>query len=121
MILTLNIKECAALTIHMSIMRKSIRNILKKKYPKEKGELLESFDYIHQEAQKGLEASARSVTHYTINANIRDIKLLTEFLNVYTNKLNELDMKLPEEDKEQIEVLNKLFKKCTKMIQETSN
>ena len=117
MILTLNVKEAAALTLHMSIMRKSVRNLLKKKYPKEKKELLESYDYVHEEAKKGLAASDNNrITHYTLHANIRDLTVLKEFLKAYTQKIGELSTELQCEDKAQIEVLEKLNRKCEEGI-----
>lgn len=119
LILTLETKECATLTLHMSIMRKSMRNLLKKKYPGEKKEFLESYDYVHEKAKKGLEASEIfNVTHFTDHYNIRDLKVLTEFLRAYIDQLNGLKVEFEEVDKEQLEVMANLLKKCNKVIQD---
>ncbi|MFP7202623.1 hypothetical protein SFC08_16760 [Lysinibacillus halotolerans] len=119
MILTLDNKECATLTLHMSIMRKSMRNLLKKKYPGEKNEFLESYDYIHEKAKKGLEASEHfNVTHFTDHYNIRDLKVLTEFLRAYIEQINNLGVEIKGEDKEHVEVMADLLKKCSKVIQD---
>lgn len=117
MILTLDNLEASALTLHMAIMRKSMRNLLKKKYPKEKKDFLESYDFIHEEAKKVLITSdTDSANNYDINANIRDLTVLNEFLKAYTQKIEELDTDLQGEDQEQIEVLVKLHRKCEEVV-----
>lgn len=119
MILSLNNKESAALTLHMAIMRKSFRNLIKKKYSSDKKEYLASYDYVHDESRKGLEASEMGFDYYTLNLNIKDLTILTEFLRSYLNQVNEeFKDKLQESDKEQIHVLTKLWEKCNKMIEE---
>ena len=119
MILSLNNQESAALTLHMSIMRKSFRNLLKKAYKEKKTEYLKAFDYVHEESKKGLNSTGNlGFDFYTMNLNIIDLEVLTEFLRAYTNKVNdEMGEHLQEEDKEQLNVLMKLWKKCNKIIE----
>lgn len=123
MILTLNKEESATLTLHMAIMRDTIKKFLKKKYKEKQKEYLASYDYVHSEAKKALESSAIGFTHYTLNMNIQDLFILNEFLRAYTNKIEqeELEKHLKNDDKEQLKVLNKLLSNTNKMIQEDLN
>lgn len=113
MIVNINEKESAALTLHMAIMRKAFRNLIKAKYKTNKKDFLNSYDYVHNEAKKALELMQQDITSYDLNLNVTDLEILAEFLKSYTNKLEkEFKDHIQETDKEQIETLNLLYKKC---------
>lgn len=107
MILPVNIRECAALTLHMSIMRQSFKNIAKSRYKTQKKDLLQSYDYVLQICRDALE---QNLTHTQIHLNISDVEVLYEFLRSYTTKLEPLmgDLQASENDKEQIVILKRL-------------
>lgn len=114
MILEINLKESAALTLHMAIMRKSFRNLVKAKYKAHKSDYLASYDYIHTEVKKALEAN---LDGFKIHLNIRDLEILNEFLRAYTAKVEkELKEQLQEVDKEQIQALKNIKAKCSDLI-----
>lgn len=108
--------DSAALTLHMSIMRKSFRNIIKSKYKDLKKEYLASYDYIHEEVKQALLNNSNS---YDLNLNIRDLEILNEFLRAYTNKvMNEFNEQLQDTDREQIEALNDVHRRCNELLME---
>lgn len=114
MIVKINQKESAALTLHMAIMRKPFRNLMKTKYKAYKSNYLASYDYILNEAKNALEANLDS---YDLNLNIRDLEILNEFLRAYTAKVEkELKEQLQEVDKEQIQALKNIKAKCSDLI-----
>lgn len=114
MIVKINQKESAALTLHMAIMRKPFRNLMKTKYKAYKINYLASYDYILNEAKNALEANLDS---YDLNLNIRDLEILNEFLRAYTAKVEkELKEQLQEVDKEQIQALKNIKAKCSDLI-----
>lgn len=114
MIVKINQKESAALTLHMAIMRKPFRNLMKTKYKAYKSDYLASYDYILNEAKNALEANLDS---YDLNLNIRDLEILNEFLRAYTAKVEkELKEQLQEVDKEQIQALKNIKAKCSDLI-----
>ena len=111
MILQVNREETAALTLHMSIMRASFRNLLKKQYKANKDKLLVAYDYVHKTAIELLESDLeRSEMHLNIN----DLEVLEAFLKAYTAKLEGVlkEAKLNVEDEEQLEILQRIQKKC---------
>lgn len=114
MIVKINQKESAALTLHMAIMRKPFRNLMKTKYKAYKSDYLASYDYILNEAKNALEANLDS---YDLNLNIRDLEILNEFLRAYTAKVEkESKEQLQEVDKEQIQALKNIKAKCSDLI-----
>lgn len=121
MILNINNLESATLTLHMSIMRKSFRNLIKVKYKAEKKDFLNSYDYIHNESKKALELTQQDINNYEMHLNINDLEILREFLKSYTDKLSkEFKDQMQEEDKKQLETLTQLYEKCKSMIVEIS-
>lgn len=118
MILNIKNVEAATLVLHMSIMRKSFRNLLKKNYKQQKDDYLESYDYVLQEAAYVLENHLEA---YQVHLNISDLQVLTEFLNAYTNKAKkELESHLKEQDREQLHVLADLKDRCQELIRDAS-
>lgn len=114
MIVKINQKESAALTLHMAIMRKPFRNLMKTKYKAYKSDYLASYDYILNEAKNALEANLDS---YDLNLNIKDLEILKEFIRAYTEQLNkEFKDKLQDVDKEQMQALDAVRKKCDDLM-----
>lgn len=108
MILKINKFDCAALTLHMSIMRKSFKTLTKKQYNSSKMELMQSYDYVLQVCRDGLE---QDLDYIDLHLNLQDVSMLHEFLLSYTTKLKPLlsDKKtFTDLDNEQIKSLCKL-------------
>lgn len=118
MIVNINHQESAALTLHMAIMRKSFRNLIKSKYREFKNEYLSSYDYVHEESKKALELFDNGdIENYELNLNIRDLEILKEFLRAYTAKVAiELSNNLQEIDKEQLNALESVQNKCDDLL-----
>lgn len=116
MILTIEKKEAAAMSLHMSIMRKSIRNMLKKRYPAQKKEWLSSFDYLAISTREFLEIGNES-GH--LDLNIRDAEMLHEFIRAYQEQIEadkQLQKQLKDADKEQMELLTAVQIRCKELI-----
>ena len=112
MILKINKFDCAALTLHMSIMRKSFKVLTKKQYNSSKSDLMSSYDYVLQICRDGLE---QELEYIDLHLNVQDINVLHEFLLSYTTKLKPLldDKKtFTDLDNEQI---NSLCKLCSNL------
>lgn len=108
MILVINHKESATLTLHMAIMRKSYRNIVKARYKARRDVLYNAFDCVYQSAKESLE-SQNEVNE--VHLNIVDLEMLCEFLKSYTDKLDVLDLK-NETDIEQLQIMKDLYLRC---------
>jgi len=116
MILTIKKQEAAAMSLHMSIMRKSIRNMLKKRYPAHKKEWLSSFDYLANSTRDFLEVSQEIGQ---LNLNIRDAEMLNEFIRAYQQQIEadkQLQKQLKDADKEQLELLTAVQIRCKELI-----
>lgn len=114
MIIFINEKEAAALTFHMSVMRKSFRNLLKKQYKAKQVELLHSYDYLLAESKKALEGE---YTAYALNMNIKDLEVLHEFLRAYIAKAHQENEKAKSEElKEHLYVLSGVREKANECI-----
>lgn len=114
MIIFINEKEAAALTLHMSVMRKSFRNLLKRQFKAEQKEFQYSYDYIHDEARKALEGEYNA---YALNMNIKDLEILKAFLDAYIVKtVRENEMAQIEELKEHLDVLSGVRNKANECI-----
>lgn len=84
MIVFISEREAAALTLYTKMMRPSFVKLLKAKYRADKGDYMQSYDYISEEAIKALEGE---YTSYALNLNIRDLEILHEFLIALVDKL----------------------------------
>jgi len=111
MILVISEKESAALTLHMSIMRKSFRNLIKACYKAHRDDLNKSYDYLLQIVKDALESKNKT---NEIHLNILDLEVLCEFLNSYTSKLAKFDLK--DMDLEQLEVMEGLHLRCRELM-----
>jgi len=111
MILVISEKESAALTLHMSIMRKSFRNLIKARYKARRDDLNKSYDYLLQIIKDALESKNKT---NEIHLNILDLEVLCEFLNSYTSKLAKFDLK--DMDLEQLEVMEGLHLRCRELM-----
>lgn len=93
MILTLNEKDAAALTLHLSIMKKSFRNIVKRRCKSDKAFLIDSYSFILEEVKNALEELQTS-NKYDIHLNIKDLEVLKAFLDAYLDRIDkELELK----------------------------
>lgn len=111
MILVVDEKESATLTLHMSMMRKPFRNLFKARYKARREVLSKSYDYILGSARKALE-SENEVDE--MHLNIIDLEVLCEFLNSYTSKLAKFELKGM--DLEQLGVMKELHLRCRELM-----
>lgn len=110
MIVFINDREAAVLTLYTSMMRQSFRKLLKAKYKANKGEYMQSYDYISQEAKKALEGE---YTSYALNLNIRDLEILHEFLRAFIGKLQkEADLVAKKDKNKAAELQEHLLTLC---------
>jgi len=110
MILVINHKESAALTLHMAIMRKSYRNLIKARYKAQRDVLYVAYDYVWQKAKEALE-SQNKVNE--VHLNVLDLEMICEFLKSYASKLEKMDLK--DMDLEQLEILKELHIRCEEL------
>ncbi|MEK4427606.1 hypothetical protein [Solibacillus sp. FSL K6-1523] len=114
MIIFIGEKEAAALTLHMSVMRKSFRNLIKSKYTNDRAAFLQSYDYIMGESKKALEGQ---YTAYALNMNIKDLELLHEFLRSYIAKATQESDKADSVDfKEHLYILSGVRDKANECL-----
>lgn len=114
MILVINQKESAALTLHMSVMRKSYRNLFKSRYKARRVELEKIYDYLLGLSKEALESKLEL---FELHLNIRDLEMLCEVLRSYTDKFKkEVGHALKSEDLEQINILDQLHARCKGLI-----
>ena len=114
MILAINNVEAAALTLHMSIMRKNFKKLLKKKYKEQQDDYLQAYNYVVTEAAYVLE---QQIDSYQMHLNIVDLQVLNEFLRAYTNKADEevkKAMKPGQEDP--LQALKDLCEQCEELL-----
>lgn len=112
MILVINRKESATLTLNLLRMRKSYRNLIKAQYKARKEELYKSYDYISESVKNALESQSEvNEVHF----NRMDLEMLSEVLRSYTDKLDALDLK-NEEDVEQIQIMKDLYLRCEGLL-----
>lgn len=104
MIIFIDQKEAAALTLHMSVMRKSFRNLIKNKYTDKRTTYMQSYDYVLNESKKALEGD---YTAYALNLNIVDLEVLHEFLCAYIAKSTSVNDKAKADDfKDHLDILS---------------
>lgn len=112
MILELNKKEMAALTLHMSIMRKNVRKGFKSNYGSLAKSVLSSYDDVKNTTAQALEGLEGQEKH-TFNYNIKEIDMLHSFLSFYLieteKEFSSHDLK--EEDKEHLTCLEQIKSK----------
>lgn len=110
MIIQLEKKEIAALTLHMSIMRKNVRKGFKSNYGRDSKDYIASYDEVKNTIAKELENMGENEDSCYFHFNIREIDMLFSFLDFY---VNEVDLvinleKLSQEDKEQMKYLSSI-------------
>lgn len=119
MILLVDNVECATLTLHMSIMRKSYRNLIKVRYKARKGDFLNAYDYVLKECKEVFE---REVERYELHLNILDAEILKAFLSSYLAKVDaefskaNIKDKINVLDQEQLKILSVLQVKLETML-----
>ena len=111
MIMVINQKESAALTLHMSIMRKSYRKLIKTRYKAHRERLYLSYDYLLGIAKDAL-INKNEVNE--VYLNITDLEVLYEFLKSYTSKLEQLDNKNTDL-LEQLQILKDIHTRCEEL------
>lgn len=114
MIIFIEEKEAAALTLHMSVMRKSFRNLIKKQHASERESFMTSYDYLLDESKKALEGQYMA---YELNMNIKDLEILHAFLKAYIAKAEKENEQAQISDfKEHLEVLSNVRDKANECI-----
>lgn len=112
MILVINHLESATLTLNLSRMRKSYRNLIKARYKARRDELYASYDYILENVKDALESQLET---NEVHLNKRDLEVLESFLKSYIGKLDELNLKHVE-DIQQIEIMKDLHLRCERLL-----
>ena len=112
MILVINHLESATLTLNLSRMRKSYRNLIKARYKARREELYASYDYILENVKNALESKLET---NEVHLNIIDLEVLLSFLKSYTDKLEEMKLKHAD-DIEQIEIMKELHLRCERLM-----
>lgn len=107
MIVSLNRQEMASLTLHMNIMRKNVRKGFKSNYGHESKAVLESYDEVKKSIADELEKLGDQDGTSILNYNIREVNMLSSFLDYYLEQLNKefKDKKLSDEDQQQIDCM----------------
>lgn len=114
MIIYVNKKETATLVLHMAMMRKNVRNMLKKRQPEARKDWLDSFDYILASVRLILE---KDYDESILNLNIKDAEMLQEFLRSYIEQAQpEADKANHKEMQEQLKILTELKNKAIEVI-----
>lgn len=124
MILLTNKVEAATLVMHLSIMRSSYRNLLKKQYKDKKDDYLKAYDYVKKECEAQLE---QDLEYKEQHLNIIDLNVLSAFLSAYIDKLSKVlkdaekvtGMEL-KEDKEQVFILTNIKERCSELLADVS-
>ena len=118
MILNISNAEAATLTLHMSIMRKNFKKLLKRKYKEHQSYYLQSYNYVVQEAVYVLENELES---YQVHLNIVDLEVLSEFLHAYVAKTEEEVKKaLKPGQEDPLQALKDLCKQCKEQLADVS-
>lgn len=112
MILLINQKESATLSLNLSIMRKSYRNLFKSRFKARRDDLYKSYDYILDSVKKALE-SQNEVDELHLNKT--DLELLCEILRSYTIKLDGIGLK-DEMDVEMLQIMKDLHLRCKELL-----
>lgn len=125
MILVINQKESAALTLHLAIMRKNFRKLIKRDYKARRDVLNDSYDYLLESAREALECQNEEIEMYMyekelevlyeVYVNEIDLEVLCAFLSSYVDKLGEL--KLDEEMSDQLRTMKELQLRCEELMQ----
>ena len=114
MILKLQNVDAAAIALHMSLMRGSFRNLLKKQYKEKKDDYLTAYDYVINEAKYQLE---EELEEYNVHLNILDLKVLQAFLQAYIQKSEkELQQAITDEYREHLNVLKDIQNRCSELV-----
>lgn len=112
MILQLERNEMAALVLHMSIMRKSVRKGFKSNYGSRSKEVLSSYDEVKNTVTQELEVFEGDTGHIVFHFNILEIDMLHSFLSFYTKELHKFELdKINGTDLEQIKSLESIQEK----------
>lgn len=114
MILILAQKEIASTVLHMSIMRKSYRNVVKKRYKLDRGLFMDSYDFILDSGKKALEDELDTLK---LDLNIFDVKNLKEFIKSYTEQLKKEKIKFEGLDEETLIELINVQQKCEELLE----
>lgn len=112
MILVINHLESATLTLNLSRMRKSYRNMIKARYKDRREVLCNAFDYVHQCVKEALESKLDT---NEVHLNKIDLEVLEAFLKSYIGKLDELNLKHAD-DIQQIEIMKELHLRCERLM-----
>lgn len=112
MILVINQKESAVLTLHFAIMRKNYKKLIKRDYKARRDVLMQSYDYILEMAKEALESENEA---NEVHLDELDVEVLCAVLSSYVDKLGEID--LNEEMIEQLQTMKELELRCKELMQ----
>jgi len=111
-ILVINHLESATLTLNLSRMRKSYRNLIKARYKARRDELYASYDYVLEIVKEALESQ---IDTNEVHLNKLDLEVLESFLKSYIGKLDEMKLKHAD-DIQQIEIMKELHLRCERLL-----
>ena len=112
MILVINQKESAVLTLHLAIMRKNYKKLIKRDYKARRDVLMQSYDYILEMAKEAVESENEA---NELHLDDIDREVLCAFLSSYVDKLGELE--LDEEMIDQLQTMKELELRCKELMQ----
>ena len=107
--LQLTNQEAATLTLHMSLMRKTIKKTAKRQSLT--NPTMASYDYVHSIAKSVLMTELDG----HIDLNVKDVELINNFLLQYNKLMDGLDM-INDLDKEQVLHLRNVQHKTTNLL-----
>ena len=112
MILVINEKESAVLALHLAIMRKSYKKLIKRDYKARRDVLMQSYDYLLEMVKEAVE-SENEVNE--VHLDELDREVLCAVLSSYVDKLGELE--LDEEMMDQLQTMKELELRCKELKQ----
>lgn len=112
MILVINQKESAVLALHLAIMRKSYKKLIKRDYKARRDVLMQSYDYLLEMVKEALENENEA---NEVHMDEVDQEVLCAFLSSYVDKLGELE--LDEEMVDQLQTMKELELRCKELKQ----
>lgn len=112
MILVINQKESAVLALHLGIMRKNYKKLIKRDYKARRDVLMTSYDYILEMAKEAVESENEA---NEVHIDELDREVLCAFLSSYVDKLGELE--LNDEMLDQLQTMKELQLRCEELVQ----
>lgn len=110
MIVTVNKLQIAVVVLHMSIMRKNVKKVLKSNYGSKEGKgLLNIFDGAKEQLEVAFESLEKDTDLIQLNFNENELNIICSFLSWYIREYEltyeVAGKELHQEDKEQLDLL----------------